>query len=118
MPADDLDEEQFRQPVEDDLAAGPLVARLLGGEADELVEQPGRRSRRTAPESNEAWQGIQQRIERTRVASEEAANQLGVVRTIVTGTIVAGPQRERQGVGVLRPAVNLPVRFGAHARRA
>ena len=39
MQPDHLDEHQFRKPVEHALAPGAFVARLGGGEADELVEQ-------------------------------------------------------------------------------
>src|SRR6476646_8551693 len=73
MYANDFDEHQFRKPVENALAAGPFIFGLGGGRVVEMIQQTMRTRRRVAAEPHETRQRVEQRIERTRVATEEAA---------------------------------------------
>jgi hypothetical protein len=74
MPADRLDEHQLGHAREDIVATRARGARLAHGDVQQCGEPSARRFVARSRQVNGPGQGLQQRIERTFVATEETAD--------------------------------------------
>src|SRR5262249_95659 len=106
----DLDEHQLAQLGEHALPPRALLSRFHPRKMNELVE-PGRIIPLAVPGFDDAWQVVEERIERLRIAGEESADKLGRDRPVAA----VGDGEWQLAADTIKPRYK---RVGAHAGTA